>query len=161
MNQPKRILFVCQGNIIRSPLAEALFRKMSEEAGIEDHYQIDSAGIIAYHAGEGPDFRMQRTAAARGFQYDHRARQVRTRDLNSYDLILAMDAENYKDLLDLTNSPQQREKIRFMREFDPEGPTRAAVPDPYYGGAHGFERTYDVVERAVRGLLDALIRGVV
>ncbi len=161
MNQPKRILFICQGNIIRSPLAEALFRKISDEAGMDDHYQIDSAGTSAYHVGEEADPRMQRTAAAHGFRYDHRARQIRAQDLDSYDLIIVMDAENYSDVLDLSNSPQQRKKIRLLREFDPEASAHTAVPDPYYGGAQGFERTYDVVERAVSGLLDALARNVV
>jgi protein-tyrosine phosphatase len=159
MSQAKRILFVCQGNIIRSPLAEALFRKEIEEAGMRDQYQIDSAGTSAYHVGEEADPRMKHTAAARGFQYDHRARLVRAQDLDHFDLIIAMDAENYSDLHDLANSPQQREKIRLLREFDPEGSTHAAVPDPYYGGAHGFERTYDIVDRAVRGLLEALMKG--
>ena len=161
MNHPKRILFVCQGNIIRSPLAEALFRKLSVEADMDDHHQVDSAGTIAYHVGEGPDPRMQRTAAAHGLQYDHRARQVRARDLDNFDLIIAMDAENYTDLLDLTNSPHQREKIRLLREFDPDGAPHTAVPDPYYSGKQGFERTYNIIERAVRGLLDALARGIV
>jgi protein-tyrosine phosphatase len=161
MSQPKRILFVCQGNIIRSPLAEALFRKMSAETDVDDLYHIDSAGTSAYHVGEEPDPRMQRAVEARGFQYDHRARQIHAQDLDSYDLIIVMDAENYRDVLDLTRSPQQREKIRLLREFDPEASEYAGVPDPYYGGAQGFERTYDVVERAVRGLLDALARGIV
>ncbi len=156
MSNSKRICFVCMGNICRSPLAEAVFRKLAQEAGLDGRYKVDSAGTIDYHIGEAPDSRMQRVAQGHGVQMEHRARQFTRRDFDLYDLIVALDPNNRQDLLRLAQTDIQREKIRMLREFDPEGGPRAGVPDPYYGGLDGFEEVYQIVNRACQGLLDHL-----
>jgi protein-tyrosine phosphatase len=159
MSPNKKLLFVCSGNIIRSPLAEHLFRKLAEQAGLDSKYSVDSAGTSSYHVGESPDARMRRTAAEHGLEYDGRARQVEPYDLQLFDLILAMDRHNFNDLLAMAASEDERAKVRMMRSFDPESEADASVPDPYYGGHEGFTRTYRIVERSVDGLIDALERG--
>jgi protein-tyrosine phosphatase len=159
MPPTKRLLFVCLGNIIRSPLAEHLFRQLQAEAGLDGRYEAESAGTAGWHQGEPPDARMRRTAAAHGLDYTGSARQIRREDLDRFDLILAMDHENQRDLRALAGSPEQRAKIRLLREFDPQNRGDLDVPDPWYDGQDGFERTYRIVERSVRGLLEALQRG--
>ena len=159
MTKITRICFVCTGNIVRSPLAEKLFRHLSEEAGVVRKYEVDSAGMGPWHVGEPPDARMLRVAARHGFRYDHRGRQFQNTDFDRFDLILAMDAENRDALLYRVSSPEQEAKIRMLREFDPYGGPRQSVPDPYYGGSDGFEEVYRVVERSVMGLLEALEGG--
>lgn len=156
MPAAKRICFVCQGNIIRSPLAKNLFIKMAEEAGLAGRFQVDSAGTDDYHMGQSPDGRMLRVAIRHGLTYDGRARQFQYPDLDRFDLILAMDTSNRSDLRYLANTPEQRARIHLLREFDPMGGPGISVPDPYYGAADGFEEVYQVIERSVRGLLDAL-----
>lgn len=153
-----RILFVCLGNIIRSPLAEHAFRQAAEQAGAEDRYQADSAGTAGWHTGEQPDPRMRKTAAAHGLEYDGRARQVSKQDFEDFDLIVAMDSSNYRSLSDLAGSEAAKSKIRLMREFDPQA-DGMDVPDPYYGGQDGFEETFQIVRRSVDGLLEALQSG--
>jgi len=159
VTETRRILFVCMGNIIRSPLAEHLFRRMAAEAGLDGKYQVDSAGTGGWHAGESPDARMRRTAKRHGLIYDGQARQVRLSDFDAFDLIVAMDDDNRRELLARTRTPEQRRKIRRLREFDPKAGADLDVPDPYYDGDEGFEETYRVVEAGVRGLLEALERG--
>ena len=144
---------------MRSPLAENLFLHLAEQQGVAHKYQADSAGTSSWHIGESPDTRMRRVAARHGLSYSGRARQFQESDLDRFDLILAMDRNNYAELLRQARSDQQRKKIRLLREFDSLGGPRAEVPDPYYGGLDGFEETYQVVERSCRGLLDALEAG--
>lgn len=154
----KQILFVCLGNIVRSPLAENLFRHLAAERGQDGRYVVDSAGTSAYHVGESPDRRMRQTAQKHGLEYTGRSRQVSDADLRSFDLIIAMDSSNARDLRARSSSPEQKAKIRLMREFDPEAEGDLDVPDPYYGGMEGFENTYQLVKRSVQGLLQALER---
>jgi protein-tyrosine phosphatase len=156
MKNERRICFVCLGNIVRSPLAENLFLYLADEAGVVDKYEVDSAGTSAYHIGEHPDGRMRRVAAGHGYKYDGRARQFVPGDLDYYDLILAMDMENLANLESMVERPEHRSKIHLLREFDPQGGPDAVVPDPYYGGIHGFEETFQIVERSIRGLLAEL-----
>lgn len=156
MAEVTHILFVCLGNIVRSPLAENLFRHLAEQAGVDHKYVVDSAGTGAWHIGEAPDSRMRRVAARYGLHYDGRARQVSHQDLERFDLVIALDNENRRSLEDLASSAAQRAKIHTLREFDPQGGPRTAVPDPYYGGIDGFEEVYRIVERACQGLLQAL-----
>ena len=153
-----RILFVCLGNIIRSPLAENLFRFQAEQAGVDGKYSVDSAGTAAYHVGEPPDPRMRKTAEAHGVNNGGIGRQVREGDFDEFDWIVAMDGSNQRELMNIAGSPEKQAKIRLMREFDPEQDD-PDVPDPYYGGAEGFENTYQIVERSVHGLLKALEAG--
>jgi protein-tyrosine phosphatase len=154
-----RICFICTGNIVRSPLAEKLFRHLAGEAEVGHKYEVDSAGMGPWHVGQPPDARMLRVAARHGFRYDHRGRQFQDRDFDRFDLLVAMDAENRDELLYLARSPEQEGKIRMMREFDPYGGPRLSVPDPYYEGSEGFEEVYQVLERSVTGLLEALEEG--
>ena len=154
-----RILFVCLGNIVRSPLAENLFLHLADRAGYGDRYTADSAGTGGWHAGEKPDARMRQVAAGHGFLYSGSARQFNRQDFDRFDLIVAMDQDNQADLTYLARSQEDREKIHLMREFDPEGGPRAEVPDPYYGGMEGFEHVFQIVKRSCQGLLEALERG--
>ena len=148
------VLFVCMGNICRSPTAEGVFRHYVSEAGLAELFEIDSAGTHAYHVGEPPDKRAQQAAARRGFSLeDIRARRVAPEDFERFHHIIAMDQDNLVMLQEQAEGGQ-REKIRLFLEFA-SGP-ETEVPDPYYGGATGFERVLDLVEDASRGLLDML-----
>lgn len=157
--KPIRVLFVCLGNIVRSPLAENMFIHLARQAHKNDLFEVDSAGTGGWHTGEHPDYRMRQVAARRGFEYDGAARQVRNEDFNEFDWIIAMDHSNRADLLAMAPTSEARSKVRLMREFDPQGGNDAAVPDPYYGGIDGFEHVYDIVERSCRGLLEAFENG--
>lgn len=156
MPEPTKILFVCVGNIVRSPLAENLFRHLANQAGVDQKYQVDSAGTSAWHIGEPPDRRMRRVAASHGFNYNGRARQVTPQDFDDFDLIIAMDPSNLKSLRALAKKSEHLEKIHLLRSFDPEGDDNAIVPDPYYGGIEDFHEVYRIVEQAAKGLLDSL-----
>ncbi len=156
MERKTRILFVCLGNIVRSPLAEHLFAHLSEKAGKGGEYEVDSAGTGAWHIGETPDVRMRQVASGRGLDYTGRARQFSPTDFDRFDWIIAMDASNRMSLASQARSEADRGKIRLLRAFDPSGGPGAEVPDPYYGGIDGFERVFDIVERSCRGLLEAL-----
>ena len=159
MSEVTRICFVCLGNIVRSPLAENMFRYLSEQAGLSQKYQVDSAGTGAWHVGDSPDRRMRRVAASHGFKYGGEARQVQLQDFEGFDWLIAMDISNRAKLLEMARTPEQAAKVRLMREFDPQGGPNAAVPDPYYGGIDGFEDVYQIVERSCHGLLAALEDG--
>jgi protein-tyrosine phosphatase len=154
-----KICFVCQGNIIRSPLAENLFRNLVQKSGLDSKYELDSAGTSAYHAGEPPDLRMRKVALGKGYEYSGRARQFKREDLDRFDLIIVMDRSNQRNLQDLVQAADQGQKIRLMREFDPINPVDLDVPDPYYGGPDGFEETFQIVERSCRGLFEELEGG--
>jgi len=153
--KPFRVLFICMGNICRSPAAEIVFRKLVDDAGLADAIEIDSAGTIGYHAGKGPDPRMADTLRGRGYRIAGRSRQVVAADLRDFDLILAADRENLADLVRLDPTGGQQEKIRLLVDYCVN---REAdhVPDPYYGGQRGFEEVADLVEDACAGLLDHL-----
>lgn len=151
-----RILFVCTGNICRSPLAHAAFESLLAERGLADRYEVESAGTTGYHAGDNADPRMRRTAAKHGLRFDHLARQITRSDIERYDLILAMDRENRDSVLRLFRNGDGARKVRLFREFDPQGAPSDEVPDPYYGGPDGFERIYEIVERTSEGLLAQL-----
>ncbi len=152
MSAKYSVLFVCMGNICRSPTAEGVLRHLVREAGLEDTVQIDSAGTLDYHVGSPPDHRSQAHAQRRGYDLSGlRARQVNVRDFERFDLILAMDWQNYGELQDMC-PPQLYPKIRRLMEFAPPG-ISDVVSDPYTGGPQGFERVLDHVEQACRGLL--------
>jgi len=151
-----RILFVCMGNICRSPTAEGVFRKLVQERAPHLQVVIDSAGTHDYHVGEPPDRRAIAAAARRGVDLTGlRARMVQESDFEAFDLVVAMDRLNREVLLD--RSPEElRERVRLMLEFAPAADDED-VPDPYYGGPVGFERVLDLVEEASNGLLDELL----
>ncbi len=148
------VLFVCMGNICRSPTAEGVFRHHAEQAGLVDRLAIDSAGTHAYHTGEPPDRRARAAAERRGISLDGiRARRVSAEDFERFDVIMAMDADNLERLR--SEAPEEyRAKIRLFLEYG--GSSVQEVPDPYYGGSAGFERVLDLVEEASRGLLETL-----
>jgi protein-tyrosine phosphatase len=150
--EPVRVLFVCLGNICRSPLAEAVFRHRVEERGWADRFEIDSAGTSGWHRGAPPDSRSAEVARRRGIEVAGASRKVAAADLRRFHYVIAMDEENLDALRELQASAGGTAQVRRVREFEP----RAAsldVPDPYYGGPRGFEEVHDIVERACAGLL--------
>lgn len=152
---PLRVLFVCSGNICRSPLAEALFRRLVAEEGLDHRFEIDSAGMHDYHEGDRADPRTRRVARRRGVDVTSIARRVSDADFERFDLIVAMDRGHRRALLSGAGA-EHAAKIRMMREYDPaaDGPD---VPDPYYGeGDRGFEEVHAILEAACRGLLQSL-----
>ncbi|MEJ5255856.1 MAG: low molecular weight protein-tyrosine-phosphatase [Acidimicrobiales bacterium] len=156
VSDPVRILFVCLGNICRSPTAEAVMRHHVDRTGLTGRIEVDSAGTGGWHVGEPPDQRAQAEARRRGIAMTSRARQFHPGDFEWFDLILAMDRQNLTDLHDLACTPAQRSKIRLLREFDPAHNGDLEVPDPYYGGSGGFATVFDQIEAACLGLLDHL-----
>ena len=151
-----RILFVCMGNICRSPTAEGVMRRLLEEAGLADRVEIESAGTGGWHAGEPPDERATLAARRRGVTLEGAARQVLPEDFRRFDLLIALDRSNLRDLLAVAPDEDAAEKVRLLREFDPDASGDLDVPDPYYGGDRGFETVLDMVEAACRGLIDEL-----
>ena len=150
-----RVLFVCMGNICRSPTAEGVFKHFVAEAGLAKHILSDSAGTHDYHIGEPPDPRAREAAVRRGYDLGAlHGRQVSLRDFSEFDYVLAMDETNRK-LLERLCPPQHSHKLKLFMEFA-DAPALREVPDPYYGGAQGFDQVLDLVEQASRGLLEHL-----
>lgn len=157
MTTPKSnaILFVCMGNICRSPTAEGVFRGKAQEAGLLDQLLIDSAGTHAYHVGEPPDLRSQEFARKRGYDLSpQRARQVNANDFEKFDLIIAMDKDNLRNLQNQCPT-QYQHKLKLMMSYATHSPSDV-VPDPYYGGGRGFDTVLDYIEDAADGLLVAI-----
>jgi protein-tyrosine phosphatase len=157
--RPIRVLFVCLGNICRSPLAEGVFRRKVEEAGLADRFEIDSAGTGHWHVGEPPDVRMRQASGRRGVDLSGlRARQLHRGDLagdRAYDHVFVMDKANLNDTLYLDQRGDHGTRVRLFREFDSE-PDDYQVPDPYYGGPDGFDHVYDIVDRTAETILNRL-----
>lgn len=149
-----RICFVCMGNICRSPTAHGVMEHLARASGLADKLVIDSAGTGAWHVGELPDPRARAAAKKRGYELAHRARRFTASDFDRFDLVLAMDRDNYDSLQRLARGRTHLPPIRLLRSFDPESPDGAEVPDPYGGGDDGFEHVLDLCERACRGLLE-------
>lgn len=149
-----KICFVCLGNICRSPTAEGIFQHLIDERDLENHFEVDSAGTSAYHLGESANSKSQRTAQKHGITLHSKARQFNASDLDYYNLILAMDNENLKNVREMANGSHEY-KIGRMRDFDPN-PGEGEVPDPYYGGPEGFENVFQIVKRSCKNLLDEL-----
>lgn len=150
---PVGVLFVCMGNICRSPTARGVFTKLVREAGLDHVIRVDSAGTIDYHAGEAPDTRAQAAAMRHGIDLSgYRARQVRSSDFTAFDYILAMDQENLT-YLHMKCPEENRHRIQLFLNFAPHAKLRE-VPDPYYGGEHGFDHVISLVQEASQGLLD-------
>ncbi|MDE2974158.1 MAG: low molecular weight phosphotyrosine protein phosphatase [Gemmatimonadota bacterium] len=153
---PVSVLFVCLGNICRSPLAEGIFAALAKERGLEGEFRVDSAGTAAYHSGEPADSRSAAVAAAHGVRLTGVARQVAPRDFERFDVVVAMDRSNRRSLERLRRRVRGGPaEIVMMRDYDP-GARDPDVPDPYYGGSAGFERVFRILERACTGLLDEL-----
>lgn len=155
---PIRVLFVCLGNICRSPLAEGVFRHQVRDAGLESEFVIDSAGTSGYHIGDAPDPRSSKVALQRGIRLAGQSRRIERRDLDTFDYVIVMDRENQKAVQRLVSGAGNARdggaaEVRLLREFD-EDAEEVDVPDPYYGGERGFETVHDIVERGCAGLLE-------
>ncbi|MEV4422182.1 low molecular weight protein-tyrosine-phosphatase [Patulibacter sp. NPDC049589] len=153
-----RLLFVCLGNICRSPTAEGVMADLLAREGLEDVIEVDSAGTGSWHVGGAPDERATAAAAERGIALTSRARQVSPADLTSFDLVLAMDARNAADLRALAPDDAARDRVRLLRSYDPASAAAGDldVPDPYYGAGDGFALVLDQVQAACAGLLEEI-----
>ncbi|WP_108127696.1 low molecular weight protein-tyrosine-phosphatase [Saccharospirillum mangrovi] len=150
--KPTSVLFVCLGNICRSPTAQGVFEKIVADAGLSESIQVDSAGTAAYHLGKAPDARSTAAAKARGYHLERfRARQISPDDFHQFDWILAMDAQNLADLQTIQPTHSKAQLGLFLDVIEPS--TQRDVPDPYYGGPAGFEQVLDLCEAASRALL--------
>jgi protein-tyrosine phosphatase len=157
MVQEFSVLFVCLGNICRSPLAEGVFRHVLDESGLSGRFYVDSAGTGGWHVGESPDHRAVRTAATRGITLTGHSRQIQPEDFRRFDYIVAMDQSNLSHLEQYREGVGGEAALYLLREFDPEGGPGEEVPDPYYGGPNGFEAVYEMVDRSCRGLLEHIL----
>ena len=152
----RKILFVCLGNICRSPAAEAVMKSLIRKECLEDRFTIDSAGISSYHRGDLADPRMRACAARRGYTLLHRSRPVRSEDFEDFDLIIGMDDSNIDELLQMSPDIESDAKVHRMTDYC-KAKVADYVPDPYYGGAQGFENVLDILEDACSGLFKELI----
>lgn len=152
----KRLLFVCLGNICRSPAAEGVMKSIVWDKFVDDEYEIDSAGIGSWHAGELPDRRMWQCGAKRGYNFNSRARQFKTDDFDRFDYILVMDAENEKDVRAKARNASDVQKIRRLSDYLTLHEGTRTIPDPYYGGDRDFEYALDLIEDACKGLFNKL-----
>jgi protein-tyrosine phosphatase len=150
-----RILFVCLGNICRSPLAEAIFKHKINNLGLDQYFESDSCGTSNYHIGGTPDPRTIANALKNGVTMDHFGRQLCVNDLEVYDYVLAMDQSNYQNILKLANAQQYSGKVALMRSFDPIG-KGGEVPDPYHGGETHFQEVFDILDRTMDNFVDHL-----
>lgn len=150
-----KLLFVCLGNICRSPSAENIMRYLIEKEGLSDQIVCDSAGTASYHLGEPPDRRMKAAAEKRGIKLEGKARQFQPSDFEKYDLILAMDRDNYWSLVSLDPEKKYRDKIKMMCDYAKSYPDQE-VPDPYYGGTEGFNHVIDLLLDACSELLESI-----
>jgi len=153
-----RLLFVCLGNICRSPTAEGVMRVLLEREGLDGTIELDSAGTGSWHIGSAPDSRARAAARRRDIELLGRARQVTNEDFDHYDLLVAMDSDNERELRAMARDEAQRAKVRRLREFDPASASAGEldVPDPYYGAPGGFEEVLDIVQAGCEGLLAEL-----
>lgn len=151
------VLFVCLGNICRSPLAEGVFVHLVAEAGLTDRFEIDSAGTGAWHVGEAADARASMVASQHGVELVSSARQITDADVLRFDYLIAMDRENLRNIQRMADAAGSDAQVHLLREFDPNGNGDGdEVPDPYYGGASGFETVYEMVNRSCQGLLERI-----
>lgn len=149
-----RLLFICLGNICRSPAAHGVMQQMVDEGGIADRFYIDSAGIGDWHVGQLPDLRMRRHGARRGYDFNHHARQFKKSDFGKFDYIVVMDESNYSAIMSMTDSEADRRKVIRMVDYISHFPDATSVPDPYYGESEAFDFALDLIEDGCRGIMD-------
>jgi len=152
MQKKIRVLFVCLGNICRSPAAEGALKNLVAQKNLQHLFHIDSCGTAAYHIGELPNANTRKIAKGKGITLDHRARQFEKADFDNFDYILAMDQSNYNDVLALATSQEHKQKVFKFRHFDQQH-QNMDVPDPYFGGLDGFVEVQEIVERTSQGFL--------
>ncbi len=153
---PVKVLFVCLGNICRSPLAEGILKHKTKSRKVEDQLEIDSCGTSNYHIGDPPDSRTIANARNNGVVLTHRGRQLTEADLNYFDFILAMDYSNHKNILRLTSDSEVEKKVELLRAYDVLG-KNGEVPDPYYGGEERFQEVFNILDRSLDNFLSHLI----
>lgn len=158
MDDKCKVLFVCLGNICRSPAAEGMMRRLVERKGLANRFELDSAGFYGGHAGDLPDRRMRVHARQRGLELTHISRQITRADFDRFDWIVAMDDANYDDLRRLAATPEELRKLLKMASFLRFHPHYDYIPDPYYEGSEGFELVLDLLDDACEGLLHFLLR---
>jgi protein-tyrosine phosphatase len=158
MAQPYRVMFVCSGNICRSPMAEWVFRRCLKEAGLDGRVEVASSGIGPWHVGEPADPRAATTLRRHGYDCDHCAQQFERPWFDRYDLVVALDSGHRRALSRMAPDAASREKVRLLREFDPGAGDDLDVPDPYYDADDGFTEVLDMIEGACPGLLDHVSR---
>ena len=151
-----KLLFVCLGNICRSPAAEGIFNHLVRENQLQEQFGAESAGIGHWHVGDLPDRRMRAHGAQHGYLFDSRARLFSPDDFNHYDLIIAMDQQNASDIRSMATSPHALRKVRLMAEYLRHHPMHRHIPDPYYGSDQQFELVIELLEDACQGLLESL-----
>lgn len=152
-----KLLFICLGNICRSPAAEEIMRRLVQRADLDDQFQIDSAGIGSWHIGQLPDRRMRLTGEKFGYRFTHRARQFNPSvDFNAFDLILVMDDENYNTITGMAANQTERDKVKKLARYMTHHGGQNDIPDPYFGGMDGFDKTIELLEDACAGLLQYL-----
>ena len=152
-----RLLFICLGNICRSPAAEGVMKAKVHAAKLDDQFFIDSAGIGDWHVGQLPDSRMRERGARRGYRLDSLARQIRQSDFEDFDLLLVMDCENYRIITSKAPDEESRKKVRMLTDYLQEHKNTNIVPDPYYGDLSDFDYALDLIEDACDGLLEQLL----
>lgn len=150
-----KVLFVCLGNVCRSPAAEGILKKMANERGLDGQIMIDSAGTSGYHNGDLPDYRMRKHGAKRGYNFDSLSRKFIANDLDLFDIIIAMDDSNYDNILALAPDLESEKKVYRMVDFFQKH-MHDHIPDPYYSGADGFELVLDLLEDACEGLINKI-----
>lgn len=153
----QHLLFVCLGNICRSPAAEGIMRSLVESRGLSDDFLIDSAGIGSWHVGQLPDIRMRRCGQQYGYTFDSRARQLQPEDFDRFDFIIVMDDENLSDARRVARTEKGRSKLRSMAHYLRSHPGQLTIPDPYYGSERDFHLVIELLEDACESLLDSLI----
>ncbi|MEK9519403.1 low molecular weight protein-tyrosine-phosphatase [Streptomyces sp. NPDC087908] len=153
-----RVCFVCTGNICRSPMAEHVFRRQVDDAGLGALVEIDSAGTGGWHEGDGADHRTVAVLDENGYSSAHTARQFRASWFPALDLVIALDEGHLRELRELARTPEEAARVRLLRSYDPAAGDALDVPDPYYGGREGFEECLEMVEAASDGLLAAVRR---